>query len=150
MKLALPSAVRNSLPNGDRYWSIVEPTACALVRMLEGTSEGEDDLWRVCMSINLAWARCQAIGDGADGQRLCEAAGKILSHCADRIGKPHRGPRLGDYTREQRQAVIDAENLYEAIVQSSSPLQLEQAQKALHKMMTRTTKRTPERKAARA
>jgi hypothetical protein len=141
MTLQLPDPVRNSLPHGDRTWRIVVPIQCALVRMLEGTSDREDDLWIVAMAINLTWARCQVIGDGQAGQRLCEAAGQVLSACADKGG----APTLVPFTREQKQDVISALALYVDIVRTSSPLQLEQAQKKIEAMT-----RAHNRKARRA
>lgn len=131
-------AVRNSQPYGPRAWNIVEPVVCALIRMLEGTSDREEDLWEVVNAINLTWMRCCEIPDGRAGQDVCALAGMVLSACEEKSG----GRSLAVFPPEARQNVIDAVDLYEDMMRKSSPLQMEKAQKELAaRIMAKPAKR---------
>lgn len=130
MTITLPTAVSNSLPRGNRARAITEPVDVALVRLLEGNGE-PDDVLKIGLALNLTSTRLKWISGSEPGRALIAQAGLTLMQLDDT-----GSTSLADFSPQAKQVLLDAFDLYEETVRRSSPLQMEQAQRELVKLMT--------------
>jgi hypothetical protein len=114
-------------------WALVKPVRIALQRLLDAVGT-RDDMAAVGAAINLAWLRCQKIGDSRDALELLERGSDALRQLETRADAG--APYAIDPTTE-RDPICDAINLYDTILRASSLLQWHEAECAFIRHLRR-------------
>lgn len=110
----LLTSVQVSLPMPPRQaWAFIEPTRCALQRLLDGVGD-RDDVGIVGIAWNMAYLRSSSLPTSIADQALFDHAGLVLGAMAPDDEAP-RPP-----TEEEREVLCSAVNRYDALLRGCS------------------------------
>lgn len=119
-------ASRQQIDQGEAN-RLVEETRAALRSLLAGSASARE-FSRVGVDVNIGYALALKARGGEITEDLFARAGNALNQ-AQRMHKEHG--RYGFTEQADRLAVCEAIDLWEEILRESSPLQLQQAEKAV-------------------